>query len=101
MPVIPTLAAIAIAASQVLDWHSTMAFLRSGHGREGNGLLAKLFRRYGANRVMIVKGLLHAPIAAALFYLPAAASIGALPFVAFYAVIIAKNYRIARGVPDA
>ena len=34
-----TVKIIAIAAlvlSQVLDWHSTLAFLRSGHGRETN-----------------------------------------------------------------
>lgn len=86
-----------LALSQVLDWHSTLAFLRSGHGREGNQLLARLFRKYGANRVMIIKGLLHLPIAVALWFLPPVACVGVLPFLIFYARIIVKNYRIAAG----
>jgi hypothetical protein len=97
MGIVPVVAALALMVSQVLDWHSTLAFLRSGHGREGNGLLARLQRRYGASRVMIVKGLMHLPIAVALLFLPPAASLGVVPFLIFYGSMIAKNYRIAGG----
>lgn len=95
--VVQVLAALALVVSQILDWHSTMAFLRSGHGREANGLLARMQHRYGANRVMVIKGLVHAPIAVALFYLPPAASLGIVPFLIFYSRMIAKNYQIAAG----
>jgi hypothetical protein len=97
MSAVSLAAAAALMLSQVLDWHSTMAFLRSGHGREGNSWLARLQKRYGASRVMIVKGVAHLPIAVALLLLPPAASLGAVPFLIFYGLMIAKNYRIAAG----
>lgn len=87
-----------IALTQVLDWHSTLAFLRSGHGREGNQMLAGLFRKYGANRVMIIKGLSHIVLVPALWFMPVIGGVAlAGAMCAVYVPMIVKNYRIAAG----
>lgn len=92
------LTAIALLAlTQILDWHSTLAFLRSGRGREGNGLIARLQARLGPSRAMILKGVAHTPIAVAIWLLPWWVALGLLPYCLIYARIIASNYRIARG----
>ena len=83
--------------TQALDWHSTLAFLRSGRGREGNTLIARLQARIGPSRAMILKGLLHLPLAVAIWLLPWWLSLGLIPYAIIYARIIANNYRIARG----
>lgn len=88
---------VLLALTQLLDWHSTLAFLRSGRGREANTLIARLQARLGPNRAMLLKGLLHLPIAVAIWLLPWWLSLGLIPYMAIYARIILNNYRIARG----
>lgn len=100
MTAIKIIAIALLALTQILDWHSTLAFLRSGRGREGNSLIARLQARLGPSRAMILKGLAHAPIAVAIWLLPWWASVGLVPYLAIYARIIAKNYRIARPYPE-
>lgn len=96
--VLVKLSAIAVLIlTQALDWHSTLAFLRSGRGREGNTLIARLQARIGPSRAMILKGLLHLPLAVAIWLLPWWLSLGLIPYAAIYAHIIVANYRIARG----
>jgi len=98
MTILIKIIAIALLVlTQVLDWHSTLAFLKSGRGREGNTFIARLQQRFGPSRAMILKGLLHTPIAVAVWLLPWWASVGLVPYFVIYARIIANNYRIAHG----
>lgn len=92
------LSAIALLAlTQVLDWHSTLAFLKSGRGREGNTFIARLQQRFGPSRAMILKGLAHGVLIPPILLLPWWVALGLLPYCLIYARIIASNYRIARG----
>ena len=95
--VIKSVAIGGVILSQVLDWHSTLAFLKSGLGVEKNSRLRPLQEKYGASKVMIIKGLLHLPICYGLWVAPTIVCVGALPFLAVYFNIIRKNYRIAKG----
>lgn len=85
-----------LALSQLLDWHSTLAFLKSGKGSESTGWLRRLQRHIGPSRAMILKGLAHIPLAVAVWLLPYWVAFGLLPYLAIYARIIVRNYRIAR-----
>lgn len=86
-----------LALTQVLDWHSTLAFLKSGRGREGNTFIARLQQRFGPSRAMILKGLAHGVLIPPILLLPWWVALGLLPYCLIYARIIASNYRIARG----
>ena len=85
-----------LVLSQVLDWHSTLAFLKRGRAHEGNARIAWLQRKLGPSRAMIVKGLAHLPLAVAIWLLPWWASVGLLPYLIHYALVIRNNYRLAR-----
>lgn len=82
--------------TQILDWHSTLAFLRSGRGREANTLIARLQARIGPSRAMILKGLAHGVLIPPILLLPWWVALGLIPYLVIYARIIANNYRIAR-----
>lgn len=88
-----------IALTQILDWHSTRAFLRSGKGFEANDFVRRLQARFGVNAAMAGKGLLHVLIAAPVVWLlpPLAMLAGLTPYLFIYGRIIRKNYQIARG----
>ncbi len=93
------IAILVVALTQLLDWHSTMAFLRSGHGREGNQRLARLFVRYGASKVMVLKGLAHVVVLGpVIWFVPVAGGLAlAGVLLVWYFFMIRQNYRIARG----
>lgn len=92
------IAIVALVLSQIFDWHSTLAFLRSGHGREGNGWLARFQKKVGPSRAMVLKGLAHLALVPVIWWLPpagGAALVGAVWLV--YGPMIARNYRLAKG----
>lgn len=88
-----------IAVTQLLDWHSTRAFLKSGRGYETTQWLARLQARIGVDAAMALKGAAHVAAGAALLWLlpPLAVLAGLAPFLFLYVRIIRKNYRIAGG----
>lgn len=86
-----------LVLTQLLDWHSTLAFLRSGKGYETNGWLRRLQARIGPGRAMILKSIAHAPIAIAIWLWPQWVVPGLMPYLVIYVLIVRKNYRIARG----
>lgn len=93
---IKLLSILLLSITQIFDWHSTLAFLKSGKGREGNIFLKKLFEKYGANRVMAVKGLLHGVFIPPILILPPIALVGLIPLAMYYTKIIINNYKIAK-----
>lgn len=93
MIALPIIASILLVITQVLDYHSTMKFLSIGI-KEGNQRLRELFEKYGAKKVMIIKGLLHYILIPFLFIMPPVASIGVMPFLVYYYRVIKSNYDI-------
>lgn len=87
----------AIVLMQVFDWHSTVAFMKSGNGYETQSTLAKYFKKYGVSKTMIIKGLLHLPLLPVFYFLPPIAVLGLIPLGFIYTRAVIKNYRIAKG----
>lgn len=81
---------VALAVTQILDWHTTRTILRKPGGHEQNPVMAKLMAALGMDPALILKGI---AVTAIGYYVGTVELLFLIVLVLIYVAVLAHNWR--------